>query len=99
MILLSMISSTSRNVHFGAGRRSHTAIIDAHIFLVKDDRWSIETIRQEVSDAIESCIRANEKMISGCIFVECTNCRDLDPLKQTLGVRRIVGIRAYGDYD
>ena len=98
-ILLSQISTTSRNVHLGAGRRSHTSLIDAHIFLVKDDRWDIESVRQEVSDHVEECIRANEKTVTGCIFVECLNGRDLDPFKQSIGVRRIIGIRALGDYD
>lgn len=97
MVLLSLISSTSRNLNIGGGCRSHRAIIDSHIFLVKDDRWDIETIRKEVSDNIEACIRANERTVSGCTFIECTNCRDLDPLKQSLGVRRIIGIRAIGD--
>lgn len=99
MILLSMVSSTSKNEHIGGGRRSHIALIDAHIFLVKDDRWVIETVSQEVSNNLEACIRASEKTVTGCIFVECINARDLDPLKQTLGKRRIIGIRAYGDYD
>lgn len=99
MILLSMISSTAKNENIGGGRRSHIALIDAHIFLVKDDRWKIETVCQEVSDNVEACIRASEKTVTGCIFVECINARDLDPLKQSLGKRRIVGIRVYGDYD
>ena len=99
MILLSNISSVSRNVCIGGSCRSHVALIDAHIFLVKDDRWNIERIRQEVSDAVELCIRTNAKLITGCIFCECINARDLDPLKQTLGVRRIIGIRATGNYD
>jgi hypothetical protein len=99
MVLLSLISSVARNVHIGGGRRNHVALIDVHVFLVKDDRWKIETVCQEVSNNIESCIRASEKSVTGCIFVECINCRDLDPLKQTLGKRRIIGIRAIGDYD
>jgi len=97
MVLLSLVSSTSKNLDIGGGCRNHIGLIDAHIFLVKDERWSAETIKQEVSSNIENCIRASQKTVTGCNFVECINGRDLDPLKQSLGVRRIIGIRATGD--
>lgn len=99
MILLSIVSITSNNKHLGGVHRNHVALIDAHIFLVKDDRWAVEDIRQEVSGHVYDCIHDSEKSVTGCIFVECINARDLDALQQTLGVRRIIGIRAIGEYD
>jgi len=97
MILLSLISSVSVNANIGATRRKPIALIDAHIFVVKDDRWQAEPVKMEISNQIEDAIRASQTSISGCDFVECINARDLDALKQTLGVRRIVGMRAYGN--
>jgi murein tripeptide amidase MpaA len=98
MILLSTVSSISRNEDIGGEHRSRTALIDAHIFCVKDERWKVEDAVQEISDNLEAAIVANQKSVTNCIFVECTNARDLDALKQTLGKRRIVGIRAWGEY-
>ncbi len=99
MILLSTISSVSKNANIGATKRSRVALIDAHIFIVKDDRWEVEAAKKEVSNNLEAAIIASQKTIPGCDFVEAINGRDLDALKQTLGIRRIVGIRAYGSYE
>jgi len=94
LIVFTVLSTTSTNQNFGSRARRYEQFIDLNLFVSLNDSYSPSATIKQITDTVESKIRANEKTLTDTMYCEVIGSRDVSELEISDVKHWLIEVRA-----